>query len=183
MPRRYLKPGVMALLLLSVPAALRGQVIETTIKKADGSVVTGLIAGFVVQKGEDAPGAAGTIGYNVIPGEVIASIDENGINLQEGKTFRFITFRLAPTRDDGYYLAWTEPLWQRGSEANSMNISGIGQFAAGTVQGRNLTDRVIGEMRPNGEEEKLYPDIQVSTGSRVVVIPVAQLAPFRSQAR
>jgi hypothetical protein len=62
------------------------------VKKRNGQIVSGEIQGRIAQKGEvfkrDEPGFF--VGYNVIEGKNIESIDERGVNLVKGATFSVV---------------------------------------------------------------------------------------------
>jgi hypothetical protein len=57
----------------------------------------------------------------------------------------------------------------------------VGPMSVRTFQGKNLGDRVVGGLRMEGDQHRLVPDIQITTASGIVTVPVAALVPFRDR--
>ena len=151
---------------------------EATVKKSDGQIITGDIKGFIVQKGEDVDGATHTISYNLIPGDIVSSIDEDGVSIIPGRTLKVVVVRQAPPKDDAFNLAFADKFLEMDFDVN-MDIADVGPFAVRKFDGRNLTDRLIGEFRGESGQRVLRPDIQVTTPSGMIAVPVDVIVAFR----
>ena len=144
---------------------------ESIIKTKDGKTVKGTIAGHVVQRGEDAAAGTRTISYNVIPGGAVASIDERGINLTAGTTFRVVVVRQPEAKPDQFNLEFASEFLPMSFDVN-MDIGGVGPMAVRTVEGKNLRDAIIGQLEKDGAKTRLVPEIRVETPAGNVVVPL-----------
>ncbi|MHB1096601.1 MAG: hypothetical protein ACYC3F_10575 [Gemmatimonadaceae bacterium] len=164
-----------ALVLVGLPALVGAQ---CTIKQKDGKVVKGRVDGYVVQRGADIKGETHTISYNVIPGDALESIDEKGVNLRPGAQLKLVVVRQSPPKDDDFNVSFAHGFMDIPSDVR-LDIQGIGPLAITTVGGKNLTDQLIGEFRVGADRKgALAADIQVTTGTGVVSIPVAAIVKF-----
>ncbi len=179
------------------------QVRLSKIKKKNGQIVEGVLKGFIVKKGAVDTKKEGavtkfSVGYDIVKGDDIELIDEEGIHLREHNLFVNLsvsTENLAP--DDLAVLGLFNKQLEFQLKMNSNREDQIPAILAsqlpkgGTViqmfgrlsKARVVADSVSGFFVPNAAGGRFIQNIEVTTARGIIAIPVSEIAALTAPAK
>lgn len=170
-----------AIVTLGLLACLAIESSAASIKRRDGSIVTGRIQGKVLLRGVSVE--QGVVGYDVISGASITSINESGVHLSPGSTSILVAFEQSPPKDDLGNLSFAK-LFLSSIDAGTHMVathSTLGKMAVGINASRILSDTLLGEYIESKDDPgvKITPGLRVATPRGVVQVPVDSIVEFR----